>query len=189
MSYPTALEDMLGQDKLAVRGGIRVTLGSGTYGFWNGTGDLVYGGVTYRQNSLISVRKPAMALGSQAVPITIEMTESRDFGITPDVLAAIENEDYKNRPLVILDFYFGDNTRDLIHVEPLYEGFIDYIDHVRGAKEAKLVVHVQTKALDNHRDGYRSASNADQQLVSPGDRFFEHAGMVRNETFKVTFPR
>lgn len=187
MSYPSSLETMLDADRLAVRGGLRVTLGSGTYGFWNGSGNLEYGGITYWQNSLINIRKPAMTMGSQAVPITIELTESKDFGITPDVLAQIENEDYKNRPVVILDFYFADSTRDLIHVEPLYEGFIDTIDHVRGAKDSKLVVHVQTKALDNHRDGYRSASHADQQMVSPGDRFFEHAGTTPFESFKVEF--
>lgn len=189
MSYPSELEALLESGRVAIRGLLRVTLGSGTFGLWNGVGDFEYAGVTYRGNSLITIEDIPTDLGSQAVPLRIELPASADFGITPDMLSEIEQEDYKGRPIVIFDAFFEPDTRNLIHVEPLYSGFIDTIDHVRGNGEFKLVVNVETTALDNHRDGYRSASNADQQLVSAGDRFFEHAGMVRNETFKVTFKR
>lgn len=186
MSYPSELEAMFEDGRFAVRGLVRFQFGTGTYGVWNGTGDLVYAGLTYRPNALISVSEIPIGMGMQAVPLTIEMPESADWGVTPDRLATIEDEDYKGRPVTIYDAYFHPDTRELVHVEPLYAGYVDYIDHVVQDGVMKLVGHVETGALDNHRDGYRTASHADQQLVSPGDMFFEHASRVNVETFEVT---
>ncbi len=190
MSYPSALEALLDKDEFAVRGAIRVTLPtSGVHGFWNGSGTIEIGGVTYQPNSLIQVELPSMVIGPEATGLCIILTESAEFGITPDVLASIEEQQYKAAGVVIYDLFFDPNSRTLLHVEGLFEGEIDTIDHVREGGETKLVVNVITKALDNFRDGYRTASHADQQLVSPGDRALEHAGMVRNETFKITWRR
>lgn len=189
MSYPTELEDLLDAGTVAIRGMLRVTFGSGTYGLWSGTGDYEYAGVTYRANSVISIEDIPSSMGSDAVTLRIEIPESADFGITPDMLASIEDEDYKGRPIVISDAFFNPDTRELVHVEPLYSGFIDTIEHIRSGGEVRMVVNVETTALDNHRDGFRSASNADQQLVSEGDKFFEHAALTPFETFKVTFPQ
>lgn len=191
MSYPSALEDLIEAGRLAVRGLIRFDLGTGTYGVWNGTGPLTYedfagAGVTYQPNALISVSDIPLGMGTAAIPLTIEMPESADWGLTPDRLAEIESEDYKGRPVTIYDAYFDPDTRELLHVEPLYRGYVDTIDHLVEDGVMKLVGHIETAALDNHRDGYRSASNADQQLVSAGDRFFEHAATVRSETFTIT---
>ncbi len=186
MSFPTAMQNAIEEGRFAVRGLVRFDLGEGTYGFWNGTGDLVYSGLTYRPNSLLRFDDLALQLGTAAAPLTIEMPESLDFGITPDTLAEIETLTYKGARVIISDAYFNPGSRDLLHVEPLYEGYIDFIDHVVEGGEMKLVAHVETTALDNHRDGYRSASHSDQQLVSAGDMFFEHAAKVPFEEFKIT---
>lgn len=186
MTYPSALQDALDEGRFAARGLIRFQFGDGTHGVWNGTGEFVWNGVTYKPNALISVDDIGLQMGTAAAPLTIEMPESADFGVSPDMLAEIETLDYKGRPVTIYDAYFHPDTRELLHVEPLYSGYIDYIDHVHGRDGMKLVGHVETTALDNHRDGYRSASHADQQLVSPGDRFFEHAATVQHETFEIT---
>lgn len=185
MSYPPALEALIDAGRFAVRGLIKFQFGDGTFGVWNGTGDLVWDDVTYRPNSIISIDDIALQMGTAAAPLTITLPESADFGITPDMLASIEEHDYKGRPVTIYDAYFDPDTRALVHVEPLYAGYLDYIDHVRDGDGVKLVGHVETMALDNHRDGYRSASHADQQLISPGDMFFEHAARVQFETFKI----
>ncbi|MFP3649152.1 hypothetical protein, partial [Paraburkholderia sp. SIMBA_054] len=73
-----------------------------------------------------------------------------------------------------------------LHVEPLYYGYVDTIDHVRDERSMKLVIHIETSALDNHKDGYRSASHEDQQIVSPGDRFFQYASLVKTEKHEIT---
>lgn len=185
MTIPTDLQNLLAEGRAVVRGLMRFQFGEGTYGLWNGVGDLEHHGVTYRPNSLISVDDLALQMGTAAMPLKIEMPESADFGITPDILAQIDTLDYKGRTVTIYDAFFHPNTRALLHVEPLYVGYIDTIDHVSDG-QMKLVANVETTALDNHRDGYRSASHADQQLVSAGDRFFEHAATVKHETFTIT---
>lgn len=186
MSYPPALEARLDEGRFAVRGLIKFEFGTGTYGVWNGTGNFVWDDVTFKPNSLIGVDDIDLETGTGSAPLTIELPESADFGITPDMLASIEGHDYKGRPVTIYDAYFDPETRELLHVEPLHSGYIDFIDHVVDSGEMRLVGHVETSALDNHRDGYRSASHADQQLLSPGDMFFEHAARVQFETFDIT---
>lgn len=186
MTYPAGVQSNLDAGRFAVRGLVKFEFGTGTYGFWNGTGTLEWNGLSYRPNALIAIKDPPVRMGMEAVPLTIELPASADFGVTPDMLAQIENEAYKNRPVTIYDAHFEPDTRNLMHVEPLYAGYIDYIEHVRRRGTVKLVGHIETTALDNHRDGYRSASNADQQLVSEGDRFFEHAAKTQTETFEIT---
>lgn len=191
MSYPSALEDLLEEGRLAVRGLVRFQFGTGTIGFWNGTGTLEYedfpgAGTEYLANSLLSFSDIPMGMGTAAVPLTIEMPASADFGITPDLLAQIETLDYKGRAVTIYDAYFDPDTRELVHVEALYRGYVDTIDHTVEDGQMKLVANVETSALDNHRDGYRMASHEDQQLVSAGDMFFEHAARVNVERFEIT---
>lgn len=186
MSYPPALEDRLEEGRFAVRGLIKFQFGEGFYGVWTGSDEFEWDGVTYTPNALLEVDDLEQSAGTDAAPLTITLAASADFGLTPDVLATIETYDYKGRPVTIYDAYFDPDTRELLHVEPLYSGYLDFIDHDIANGEYKLVGHVETSALDNHRDGYRSASHADQQLISPGDMFFEHAARVQFETFEIT---
>lgn len=187
MAFPSTLEDLLEANTVAVRSGVKILLGSGPVGFWNGLGTLSWDGVDYLQNHLIQVQEPLYTTGTAASDFTIEMPESADFGITPDVLAQIEGEDYKNATVVVYDFYFDPNTRDLLHVEPMLYGFIDTVDHVFDSGQWKIVGNIETAAIDNHRDGYRAANHEDQQLVYPGDTFFEYAGIVKHEDFDIEF--
>jgi len=186
MTFPSELQTLIDEGRFAVRGLIQFRFGGGTKGVWNGPDYFEHEGVTYKPNSLISVQDIAAGLGTAAAPITIEMPASADFGLTPDMLANIESEEYKGRTVLIGDAYFHPDTRELLHVEWNYEGRIDTIDHVVESGTMRLVANVETRALDNHRDGYRMASHEDQQLVSPGDMFFEHAAKVPFETFPIT---
>jgi hypothetical protein len=186
MSYPPALEAMIEAGRFAVRGGIKMEFGEGTFGVWNGNDEFVFDDVTYIPNALISVDDIALQAGTAAAPLTITLPESADFGVTPDKLAEIETLDYKGRTVTIYDFYFDPDTRAFVHADPLHSGYVDVIDHRRSNGSSSLVGRIETAALDNHRDGYRSASNADQQLIAPGDLFFEHAARVQFETFDIT---
>jgi hypothetical protein len=187
MSYPTILQELLDEGRAVVRSAIKFEFGTGTYGVWNGLGNFSYGGVTYIPNHLVTVEISTLGLGTQAVPLTIRMVESPADGITPNSLASIEDEDYKNRPVTLYDLFFHPDTREFLHAEPLQRGYADYIDHVVEGGIAQIVGHIEGRAIDNHREGYRTASHADQQLISAGDMFFEHAGRVRTEYFDIKF--
>lgn len=183
MTFEQAIES----GRFILRSAAKFEFGTGTYGIWNGIGTLPISGVNYYSNALVSFEDAPYALGTQAIPITITMVESPTNDITPNTLSTIEDEDYKNRPVTIYDLYFDPDTVELIHVEPLRVGYLDFIDHVLENGLASIVGHVETKAIDNFRDGYRSASSADQQLISAGDKFFDYASLVRTEKFDIRF--
>lgn len=185
MSFPTDLQDLLDEGRANIRSLLKSELGTGTYGFWSGKGELEWSSLTYWPNSLISASDLTYAIGTAAATFTVELTAHFESGITPDILASIEDEDYKGYPATAYEAYFHPDTGALLHVEPMAFGYIDTIDHVRGDDEFKLVGNIISGALDNHRDGYRSASHEDQQLVSAGDMFFEHASKTKNEYFDI----
>ena len=185
MAFPSSLTDLLENNQCVVRSLVKFALGTGTYGFWNGSGVLTYNSLDYLQNALISISEPLYTTGTSAADFTIELAESRDFGISPDVMAAIEDEDYKGYPVTVYDAYFDPDTRELLHVEPMIYGYIDTVDHVVDSEGFKLVGNLVTGAIDNHREGYRTASHEDQQLVRAGDLFFEHAAKAKNEYFDI----
>lgn len=187
MAFPSELEDLLDEGRVIVRGLVKVMLGSGPFGMWNGVGTLNWDGVDYIQNSLLSIEEPVYTTGTQANEFTIEMPESADFGITPDVLAGIDSEDYKNKTIIIYDAYFHPDTLELLHVEPMLYGYVDTIDHVIDDGQFKLRGNLESTAVDNHRDGYRAGNHEDQQLVAPGDTFFEYAGRTKHDYFDISF--
>lgn len=185
MSYPTRLEELLAEGRTVVRGMVKLEFGGGTYGFWSGNYELLWEGVTYIPNQLGSVEEPVYGTGMEATEFQLVMPEASDFGITPDVLAQIESEDYKGRPVTVYEADFDPDTRALLHVEAIGFGYIDTFDHVSDQGVMKLIGNVISGALDNHRDGYRTASHEDQQLVSPGDLGFKNAGTIKTEYFDI----
>lgn len=186
MAFPTRLQTLLDEGRASIRSGARFEFGTGTYGLWNGKGDLTFGSLVYWANSIIQVEEAAQSMGTSAIPLTIKLPAKT--GLTPDKLLLIEQEDYKNRPVIVYDFYFDpdDMRGGLLHAEPRYSGYMDTIDHRNDNGEVYLQGNVETLALDNFRDGYRSASHEDQQLVSPGDKFLEFASKVKNEYFDIS---
>ncbi|MCF6126072.1 DUF2163 domain-containing protein [Mesorhizobium sp. M7A.F.Ca.CA.001.07.2.1] len=187
MSFPTRLQTVLSEGRAVIRSGIKIACTTGTYGFWNGKGNIIVDGLVYWPNSLISVSEPVYGLGTAASTFTVELVAKRDSGLTPDKLLLIEDEGYKDAPVTVFDFYFDPDDRSFLHAEPGAYGFIDTVDHSRDNGEKKLIANVRSGAIANHRDGYRTASHQDQQLVSPGDRIFEFASTVRHEFFDITF--
>lgn len=186
MTFPTRLQEVLDEGRAVIRSLIKIECGTGTCGFWNGNADLSWSGLTYWPSTLISVSEPVYGVGSAAANFAVELVAKRDFGLEPDKLLLIENEDYKGRPVTVYDAYFDPDDRGaLLHVEPMLFGYCDTVDHSTERGEAKLVANIIDGRLDNHRDGYRSASHEDQQLVAPGDKFFEFASRVRSEYFDI----
>lgn len=188
MAFPTRLQQLLAEGRVIVRSMGDFRFGTGTWHMWNGIAELQWGGNTYIPNQLIAIEEPPFQMGAEALPIVITMPTATDFGITPDILAQIESVDYKGRTVILYDAYFDPDTHELLLVEPMYRGFLDTIDHSFDNGEFVLKANIETSALENHRDGYRSASHADQQLVSAGDKFFEYASVIKRENFFITVP-
>ncbi|MEF2073478.1 DUF2163 domain-containing protein [Consotaella aegiceratis] len=167
---------------IAIRGTILFQFGTGTYPFWNGTQPLTYEGVTYLPGGILEVAAIPGSWGMDAEGLEISLAAAPEDGLTPEVLATIEAEDYHQRPVTISDLYIDPETRQILFREPVYRGTVDVIEHQDGP-DAKLVVRCESRALDNQREGYRTRSNADQQLIHAGDLFFEHAEVAGKQDY------
>lgn len=187
MAFPTRLQQLLNEGRVKIGSGVKFEFGTGTYGFFSGKGTLDYNGLTYNGNSIIEINEAAFSLGTTANPVTMRLPARSDFGLTPDKLLLIEQEDYKGRPVTLYDFYFDPDNNAFLHAEPTFYGYMDTIPHVEEDGQSWLEGNIETEAIDNFREGYRYASHEDQQLVSAGDMFFEHAARLKNEFFNIEF--
>lgn len=172
---------MLDEGRLIIRGMIRFDF-TNTYGFWTDRDDLVYNGVTYKPGSIIEVTPLTSKTGMEAQSVEISLVQDSERGLTPNVLASIESEVYHQKPVTISDAFFHPRTNALVHVEPLYRGYVDTVEHKTGAN-GRLIMHCESRALDNVRTGYRVRSTADQQLISPDDQFFQYVESAQKEEY------
>jgi hypothetical protein len=165
---------LLDEGRASIRGLLRFDFGGGSYGFTTMAQRFTYNGLEYLPGGVIEVDAIPGSWGMNAAGLEISLASSRHDSLTPAALATIEDEDYHQRPVTISDAYFHPDTGALLFVEPVYRGFVDTVVHEDGPN-GRLVINCESRALDNNREGYRLRSTADQQLISPGDRFFEHA--------------
>lgn len=168
------VDKLFDEGRMIIRGMIRFDFGTGTYGFWDGNYTFPYNGLDYVPGGIISISEIPGAWGMEAQGIDLTLASSPDDGLTPDVLATIENETYHQRPVTLFDAYFHPDTRQLLYVDAQYRGFVDTITHTMGP-DAKMTVRCESRALDNSREGYRMCSTADQNLISEGDMIFQYA--------------
>jgi hypothetical protein len=166
--------------RIATRQMVRIQLGSGIYGFIQRREPLVYVGVTYQPFGLIDVSEIGGGTGTAADGgFTLTLAESPSDGLTPDVLVEIENEDYRDRPVVIYDAHFHPDTSALIQIEPVARGYIDVIEHNTDRDQGfYLTARCEGRQLDYSRRNGRKRTVADQKRRDEGDRFFEHASQA-----------
>lgn len=187
MAFPTRLQQLIEEGRASIRAAGFINIPGVPYRFWSGSYDVTFEGQTFRANQIIQAAETEGGLGMEAGEFTLEMPETGDWSITPDVLKTIDTLAYKGAPVTLYDLYLDPDTRSPLYLDALCTGYVDLIEHVREGGEAKLIVRCMDKAVDNHRDGYRAANHEDQQLISPGDMFFEHAGRVKFEEFDIKF--
>ncbi|UUP19501.1 DUF2163 domain-containing protein [Nitratireductor thuwali] len=182
MTFPSSVLDLLDEGRVDVRGLIKSAFGTGTYGFIKAQTPLAWGGLTYQPGGVIKVSDLDGSMGTSAQQFTVELAESPDDGLTPDVLKTIEMEDYRDRPVTIYDAHFHPDTGELLHVEPLRRGYVDQLRHEEDSGEGyKLIADCETRALDYTRTNGRKRTMADQARRSPGDDFYINAATTGRE--------
>lgn len=150
----------------------------GLYGFWGGHGPVTVNGVTYvGAGSLIEVSQVNLGSDLAASPLTVAVRALPETALSPDVLATIDNYGYKNRPAHLSLAYFDPVAGTIVTAFQWWQGYVDTIEHNQTVGgEYSLIAHLEPLSLDHSRVGYRLRSDADQRLIDPADRFFEHAG-------------
>lgn len=150
---------------------IRLEFTTGTYGFWGGNSQFDYNGLTYYPGGIIEISAIKGQWGMTSQPLTLTLAARADDGLTPDVLATIQDEGWHQRPVIISEAIYDPETYELLLVETTYRGRIDTLNFQDGA-ECKLIANCESLAIDNNREGYRMRSNNDQHLINAGDNFF-----------------
>lgn len=174
----TAVKNLYNEGRISTRQMIRFQFGSGVYGFIARSEPLTYSGVEYKPFGMIEVSDLGGGTGTTADgSFTLTLAESPDDGLTPAVLTQIENEDYRDRPVRVLDAHFHPDTGEILQVETVARGYLDVIEHaVDPERGYVLTARCEGRQLDYSRKNDRIRSTADQQRRAPGDKFFEHAG-------------
>ncbi|MCJ8519026.1 hypothetical protein ABID21_001934 [Pseudorhizobium tarimense] len=174
----TAVKNLYNEGRISTRQMIWLQFGSGIYGFIARNEPLMWEGVEYKPFGLIEVSDLGSGTGTTADgSFTLTLAESPDDGLTPAVLVQIENEDYRDRPVRVMDAHFHPDTGELIQVETVARGYLDVVEHaVDPERGYVLAARCEGRQLDYSRKNGRVRSTADQQRRAPGDKFFEHAG-------------
>jgi hypothetical protein len=173
----------MADDDLASAELLLFDLPSGLHGFWPGHGPLPVDGVSYvGAGSLIKIEPSVQGLDFAATPLRVTLRAVPDSELSPDKLATIEDEQYKGRPSSYSLAYFERATGALITVERLWQGYIDFLSHEGTvAADYVLVGNLEPRSLDHSRRGFRVRGDADQKLIDPDDKFYEHAATVTKE--------
>lgn len=186
MTLSTEVKALYDEGRISTRQMIRFQFGSGVYGFIARSDDFEYSGVTYKPFGLIEVSDINGGTGTNADgSFTLTLAESPDDGLTPAILMQIENEDYRDRPVTVMDAHFHPDTGALLQVEIVARGYLDVISHGTDPETGfKLTAQCEGRQLDYSRKNGRYRSVADQKRRSAGDKFFEHAAKAgRLEVF------
>lgn len=153
---------------------VRLELGSGTYGFAKSVQPITFAGVTYQPVSLISVSGFQFGPGTSAQDFAITLPASNDDGRLPSVLQDIFSEDYRDRPVTVVDAHFNSDTGAIITTIPIRYGYINDLVFRHSDEGDQYVIECQSRAIDYSRRNGRLCNDLDQQRRYPGDRFFLH---------------
>lgn len=178
-----ALLDALAKSQYAHSELLLFDLPSGLWGFWRGFGKLTVNGIDYvGAGSLLEMQQLDFGVELSASAIALKLRAVPETTVTPDVLATIDDEQYKGRPVSISFAYFNRDTGNLITVLPQWRGYIDTIEHQGTVgDDYALVARLEPRSLDHSRAGTRVRGDSDQRLLDLTDKFFEHAAKTPTE--------
>lgn len=174
----TAVKNLYNEGRISTRQMIRFQFGSGVYGFIARNEPLTFEAVEYKPFGLIEVSDIGGGTGTTADgSFTLTLAESPDDGLTPAVLVQVEDEDYRDRPVRVMDAHFHPDTGELLQVETVARGYLDVMEHAIDSESGYiLTARCEGRQLDYSRKNGRVRSTSDQQRRAPGDKVFEHAG-------------
>lgn len=175
----------LAAGRVVVRELVRLDLGSGSYGFTNAVEPITHESLTYQPLGLISVDGFAFSPGTSAQSFTVTLPASNDDGRLPTVLQGLFSEDYRDRPVRVIDLHRNADTgAQIAGVEARYGYIKDMVKRRQIGEGDVFVLECLSRAMDYSRRNARMANDLDQQRRATGDRFFEHV----SQTARVQLP-
>lgn len=174
-SINATISSQLDAGTVIVRELVRISLGSGDYGFVRSVEPITISGLEYKALGILDVSDFEFAAGTNAQPFTIRLPASNDDGRLPAILADLLSEDYRDRPVTVFDAHRNVSTGAYIATLTTRYGRINQLRYVKTKDGgASYVLECLSRAIDYSRRNGRLANDLDQQRRSSGDRFYQH---------------
>jgi hypothetical protein len=173
------VEAQLAAGRVSIRQLVKLSLGSGDYGFAMSVQPITYSGLEYKPLGVIEVSDLRLAPGTTADDFTVVLPASVDDGMLPAVLDGFFSEAFTDRPVSIIDAYLNVDTGALITGITMRSGYIDHVRLLRNVEGgSRFEIECTSRAIDYSRRNGRLSSDLDQRRRSSGDKFFEHTNQT-----------
>jgi hypothetical protein len=150
---------------------------SGAIRFWNGTGDLSYGGNTYTgAGHLLSMSSIDETTKVESRGIMLKLS-----GIPLALISIALAEDYQDRQVTV-DVGFFDSTGAIV-VDPFrfFSGKADVMEIQDGGDTATISLAAENDIIILQRANERRRTHEDQKLESATDTFFKNVTSLQNQ--------
>ena len=178
-SFNATVTTQLAAGRVSIRQLVKLGLGSGEYGFALSVQPITYSALEYKALGIIDVSDLDFNTGTSANDFTIRLPASTDDPMLPAVLDGFFVEDYRDRPVTVIDAYLNADTGALITGITVKYGYIDQVRLARNVDGGAVYeVECLSRAIDYSRRNGRLANDIDQQRRSASDRFFSHTTQI-----------
>jgi hypothetical protein len=185
IALPTSVTDAFAAGQIRVANAISVSFASGDYHFWTGAEPLTWGGVTFQPGgSLIELGEVEQQGELQATGLEARLRAIPNSDLSPDVLAAVFDEAYSQRPATAYVLFF-DAAGAFLSGFPVFGGYIDTVEAVDEPGNYELVFRLESRSRDHTRTGYRQRNSIDQQAMFAGDKGLEHVSTTNPRLKRV----
>jgi hypothetical protein len=172
----------------AITGMVRFEFGEGTFAFIARPAAYAFGGVTYLPlpDKILQITPAVAQTGTAAQGFSVTLSESSPDGLTPEVIAAIEAYDYRDRKVTYLELPTDPATGAVLGA-PVAKlaGTVTQVRHFRSpARGMTAVMQCHTRTLAYTARNDRMRTHQDQQRRAPGDRFYDTAATAGKSSIK-----
>jgi len=146
---------------------LRADLDDGPFAVWDDIGAISYEGVTYHgaAGKFVTSRPMSVSdLSARNMDVTFA-------GIDIEVANVMDTGAWHERPVWIARAIISEDTPQIIHVMPVFSGYIDQMLR-RDLDTSTLVFRCESPARELSRRGVRTRGDADQRQRDPDDAFF-----------------
>lgn len=180
LTLSTAFQNAIGADS----GNLAVlfTFDFGTvYGLWTGPGEVVYNSVTYRAGgSLLELPDVSENADGSVEELTLVLNAAPEKGITPDVLAALYDENWHMRPMTIQIAARDPDTGAIVGALTKFRGRIEEAPYIENpfTGEDRIEALCRTWSLDLSLAGDLYRNGQLQRRLDPNDPSLDAVGTL-----------
>lgn len=176
-SLPTALQTQFDADELQPFTAVEFEFSDGIVRFWTGHGELNADGKDWQNiGDLlgISATSETSDLSAQGMSFTLS-------GLGTEIVAAILNENYKQRPCAMYIGALGSDGQPVSSLFKTFSGRIDTINLEEDGSTASIQINAENQLIDLNRPRTRKLTDAEQKLRYPNDESLAQVALLQDK--------